>query len=412
MNHKWVHFLGCALLLVFNAEATVYYVSMDATHVPPFSSWMTAATNIDAAVKLARDDDTVLVAPGRYSITNEIVITNAVTVEAVEGPAETIIDGMNMTRCVFMETTNAVIRGFTLTRGNAIGARRNYEGGAIFCNLGARIENCIVVSNSYVTSGAGAAFIGMGSVIDGCIISHNNSGGGGGLYITNATARNCLISYNSADHGGGVMLLGGGQHLVENCTIVYNTASNSGGGIYFLQPNCEVRNSIIFHNYALTGSNYYYHNNQNHSVWYSCTAPPPTGISNVTGTISLDPMFVDVTNGNFRLRANSPAIDTGLKLSVDEQYLDLDKKNRVLGSSIDIGAFEAGFDAMAVSATGSYWQAVPGAMWQAQFCSSHTMDVWTNVGSVQTATLDYIELPIGPMQDAAGFYRIVWILDP
>jgi len=62
-----------------------------------------------------------------------------------------------------------------------------------------------------------------------------------------------------------------------------------------------------------------------------------------------EPRFVDAENGNFRLRADSPAIDVG-DSSVIESYpflkdnngkaLDLDGNSRIVGGGVDLGAYE------------------------------------------------------------------------
>jgi MYXO-CTERM domain-containing protein len=58
-----------------------------------------------------------------------------------------------------------------------------------------------------------------------------------------------------------------------------------------------------------------------------------------TGTLYVDPMFVDGSAGDFHLRAGSPAIDTGADLSA-EVTVDFDGIARPQGAGWDIGAFE------------------------------------------------------------------------
>jgi hypothetical protein len=51
-------------------------------------------------------------------------------------------------------------------------------------------------------------------------------------------------------------------------------------------------------------------------------------------------MFVDAANGNYRLRKESPAVDTGLNLFLTGVTSDLLNNARPFGGEFDIGAYE------------------------------------------------------------------------
>ena len=120
--------------LRLNAPASVLYVDLNSTNpTPPYTNWSTAATNIQNAVDVSTNGDLVLVTNGIYQVggrvaggmTNRLAVTKAVTVQSINGPAMTIIQGYQMpgttngtkaVRCVFL-TNNAVLIGFTLTNG-------------------------------------------------------------------------------------------------------------------------------------------------------------------------------------------------------------------------------------------------------------------------------------------------------
>ena len=70
------------------AAATHYVVPPGTPGVNPsgeFTSWATAATNIQAAVSIATNNSLVLVASGHYRMTNQIVIASAITLRRLSG---------------------------------------------------------------------------------------------------------------------------------------------------------------------------------------------------------------------------------------------------------------------------------------------------------------------------------------
>lgn len=106
----------------FNAGATTYYVDINNPNpAPPYTSWATAATNIQDAVNAAVNGNLIMVNPGvyqsggetvnGYNLTNRVAITGPLIVESTEGPTNTIIqgyqipgasNGSNAVRCVYI----------------------------------------------------------------------------------------------------------------------------------------------------------------------------------------------------------------------------------------------------------------------------------------------------------------------
>src|SRR5581483_2191953 len=85
-----------------SAFAATLYVDINSPGpAAPYSSWATAATDIQSAVDAATDGDLVLVTNGVYAsgttsmggTSNRVAVRKAITVQSVNGAASTIVDG-------------------------------------------------------------------------------------------------------------------------------------------------------------------------------------------------------------------------------------------------------------------------------------------------------------------------------
>lgn len=315
-----------ATVTVQVAKQMAHYVALESTNpVPPFSTWATAATNIqDAIDETSQAGALVWVSNGVYStgsrvalgnLANRVVIDKPVLVRSVNGPSVSEIQGARdpdfwsgggaaSVRCAFVGS-NAVLSGFTLSQGCSwgfhAGNSHDINGGGAWCDFGAVIDACIVATNWAWT-------------------------GGGGVW--GGILRNSLVRDNWAYDSGG----GSRYGTINQCTMVGNT-SGHGGGVC----QCIVDNSII----CLNGNN-----NSDSSFRYCATAPAQEyqwepSILNWIGNIVVDdPHFVDANNGDFRLNTNSPCIDRGNNDLVWGE-IDLDKNPRVGFGTVDMGAYEA-----------------------------------------------------------------------
>ena len=94
-----IYFLG--LFLAISSHAATHYVNINnASPSSPYTSWATAARNIQDAIDASSDGNIVLVTNGVYetggravygSMTNRVVIDKEITVKNVNGPGATII---------------------------------------------------------------------------------------------------------------------------------------------------------------------------------------------------------------------------------------------------------------------------------------------------------------------------------
>ncbi|NLF39797.1 hypothetical protein GX586_10150 [bacterium] len=233
--------LGAALLSAPLHAAVTRYVALDGAHVPPFTNgWAGAATNIQLAVDACVDGDTVVVSNGvynsdsrpipSYGSQNRVLITNAITVRSLSGPAATIIEGLGplgnlSVRGVYIKA--GMLAGFTITNGHTrtigTGEFRYYNqcgGGVNMYGGNGVISNCIMTGNRANSMGGGTF---EGTVLD-CVLCGNSAGSQGGG-ARGGEVRNSFIAGNSASEGGGLA-----SATASNCLIAGCASGSSGGG--------------------------------------------------------------------------------------------------------------------------------------------------------------------------------------
>jgi len=245
------------MVLVFGCQKAVadtHYVSLSGSHVSPYTNWVTAATTIQDAVNAAASGDLVLVTNGtyasggaltpEYALPNRVVITNAITVQSVNGPQSTMIQGQgpagnSAVRCVYMSA--GILSGFTLTNGYTRYAGNNvYErsGGGVHAKDGGLITNCVIIGNHAYQYGGGT----YAGTLNHCTISGNSALYGGGIYY--GTLNHCTISGNSAEYSGG----GAYDGTLNHCTISGNSANSYGGGTYYGTINhCTISENSAYY---------------------------------------------------------------------------------------------------------------------------------------------------------------------
>jgi hypothetical protein len=228
------------------------------------------------------------------------------------------------------------------------GNSADYGGGAAGCEL----INCILTSNSAGLGGGAAGGDSYVSTLRNCILSSNTSDMyGGGAYLSELNncalignsaiywgggafrgeLQNCTLMDNTAGEKGGGFFGDGfgweGNGTLTNCTLIGNSAGNTGGGVYV----GNLKNCIVYYNSAPIGANH-----SGGGVNYCCTTPLATnGLRNITNA----PLFVNQAGGNLRLQTNSPCINSGYN-GYAPAGPDLDGNPRIVGGTVDIGAYE------------------------------------------------------------------------
>jgi PKD repeat protein len=311
-----------ATLTVHVLPQPVSYAALTSTNPqPPYTSWATAATNIQDAVDAAALGGTVLVSNGVYATGGRAVsgvmfrlnVDKPLTVRSVNGPQSTVINAGGSNACVYV-SNGASVSGFTLT--NAL----------VYAHVGFAIAAPVVCAAS--------------GVVSNCVITGNSGYYGGGAF--QGTLYNCTLTGNSANFNGGAAYsctlynctLAGNQGrgaiycTLYNCTLTGNSVGGGGGGA----AQSTLYNCIVYFNTASGDANY----DASCILNYCCTIPIPTnGVEDITNA----PLFVDYANGNLRLQSNSPCINAGNN-AYASGATDLDGNPRIVSGTVDIGAYE------------------------------------------------------------------------
>ncbi|SOE20263.1 Right handed beta helix region [Spirosomataceae bacterium TFI 002] len=372
--------------------ASLVYVDIAATGNETGTTWANAYTDLQDALdaRMACSIvDTILIAEGTYypsqspdgsiadvrdrafhlANANVVIIGGYSASTGSQTGGSTILSGDLVTAGtgsdsayhVFITTglsSATVISKLTITAGKANGDfnfmtyaskgfSRNRGGGMSNCSSSPFLTNCVFEGNSAHLSGGGIYnFSSSLATLTNCQFTSNSAANGGGMDNTSsssATLTNCLFAGNSADNnGGGMRNSSSSPATLTNCVFASNSA-NVGGGMYNSSSSTSVTNSIFWNNMKATSTTADGADIENNSS--SSPIVTYTSLQSYTGSTGCligDPLFVDATNGNYRLQACSPAINagtpdtTGLNLGL----VDLAGNQRVFDGRIDIGAYE------------------------------------------------------------------------
>lgn len=236
----------------------------------------------------------------------------------------------------------------TLTlNNNTLSNNSGFFGGGIFNGFGTVISNATTLTNNWAEHEGGGIYNEFGTLtLSNSTLNLNSSQhDGGGIYnefgivtLTNSTLSDNLAYYN----GGGIENFG--SLMVSQSTLSNNSAEN-GGGIHSYGGSAQIAltNSILANN---SGGDL----KQEAGATTITTGVNLVADSSLTGVniINQDPLLGSLAdNGGLtktiELLAGSPAINAGDNSQVPSD-LTTDQRgtgfNRIVGSKVDLGAFE------------------------------------------------------------------------
>jgi hypothetical protein len=275
------------------------------------------------------------------TITHNIIVNN----EACEGDGIGVGFGSPLIR------NNVITKNFDSTCGGIGGGGIGIRGAS-----SAQILNNVISNNSTGSYGGGVALWSGNAVVieDNFITGNVAAGNGGGISMFNEVSSvlivQNLIKGNRAPTGNGVYWSNPAAALVNNTII--DSPRSSGGGTVSADGFCcspMIVNNIIV---ALGGAMNAFVCNQvdfpanvftfndafsKSGSAYGGVCTDQTGKS---GNISANPKFVNPAKGDYQLRRGSRAINAGTNSAPDLPKKDLAGHRRIVGGTIDMGAYE------------------------------------------------------------------------
>ena len=243
----------------------------------------------------------------------------------------------------------------------------------------------------------------QGNTITGNDETTCSGGMGGGVLIGGAASAQLIgntISVNRSDSGGGVALYAAGTPTLLNNVVENNVANIEGGGFYVVNhSDAALVQDVIagntspsaagmdiltpsgtrgpwFTNDTISGNGVFVSGYDTNMVvantlfiapagslavqcdtTYNSGAPafvtddlyngggtafsgPCLAGNSSSGNVSVDPLFVNASSGNYHLSSGSPVINVGTNSASGLPSTDLDGNPRIVGGTVDLGVYE------------------------------------------------------------------------
>ncbi|MGC4130384.1 MAG: choice-of-anchor Q domain-containing protein [Bergeyella sp.] len=363
----------------------IVYVKPSATGNGTGNSWANATSELKDAIN-GTGTQKVYVATGNYSVgSSSFVMKNGVEIYGGFNPVDnttdwttrtiptetvtgSVLNGENTRPAIYNDnnglTATALLDGFTLMNGYG-----NHGGAMYNINVSPTFNNLVIKNSTAATSGGGIYNVYAPITLSNTIITNNTAQYGGGVRNNNSNSEftNVIIKENTATlatggAGGGGIFNENSALKLTNVLISGNSTQRWGGGIRNLSGNPVLTNVTIANNAAplqpataameITAGTPEINNSIIYGTVTGAYTPQYSLIEGNTGTangnidatgITTDYVFTDYANGDYTLKAGSPAINAGSN-ALNATSTDLAGNERVYNSEvIDMGAYESSY---------------------------------------------------------------------
>lgn len=284
------------------------------------------------------------------------VRTSAITVDGCTFEENTGGGGIAALSAVGQE--RVIVRGSRFVRNQA-----SAEGATVSLSaLGsAQLVDSEVVDNRGV-SAAARLFVDSGEARLERVVLQGNLGGAASVVGAPAVAYSVLVTDNrSVGEGPGGLLIGAAAIAetapeVRHVTFARNSATRGPADLFGAAAELVVSNSL-FADPAFEGQRLVDGTGEELLLALQGTRLPVEGLGDgvfLAGTpLSFDPGFVEPSLRDYRLRADSAAIDAGVASGADGIASDVAGSDRTLGARPDVGAYERACSNRGISVSGA-----------------------------------------------------------
>ncbi len=293
------------LLILIIAFGIAASVSATTIHVP------LDQPTIQGAIDVAADGDTVLVAPGTYVESIDLLNRSGLVLRSESGSGGTVLRAVSNSSTIVTISnqldSTSVIDGFSI--------RNASSGTGLYCSGSPTIRNCRVDScGTGIRLKYSIAKLLYNQICNNGVGIECSDGGSGGVaevafnQVVGNLGNGIIMSWQRAYTHHNVICNNGSYGIlsyVYNQQIVNNTIAGNLYGIGSYNGGHSILNNIVVSNQLLgidaPSSTIAYND-----VWNNGSQNNP-GV----GGISTDPLFTDQITGNYALQSTSPCIDAG-----------------------------------------------------------------------------------------------------